>query len=51
MLIPVSARHGLVWYEFDPNYYGILLLSKIGLAKNVKVANFDPEDPKVAGTA
>ena len=23
---PVSARHGLAWYEFDPNYYGILLL-------------------------
>jgi stearoyl-CoA desaturase (delta-9 desaturase) len=48
---PVSARHGLAWYEFDPNYYGILLLSKLGLAKNVKVAHYDPEDPKVAGTA
>jgi stearoyl-CoA desaturase (delta-9 desaturase) len=35
---PVSARHGLAWYEFDVNYYGIWLLSKIGLAKKVQVA-------------
>ena len=27
---PVSARHGLAWYEFDINYYGIWLLSKVG---------------------
>jgi fatty-acid desaturase len=32
---PVSARHGMAWYEFDPNYYGIWLLGKIGLAKNI----------------
>ena len=36
---PVSARHGLAWYEFDPNYYGIWLLKKLGLAKQVKVAS------------
>jgi fatty-acid desaturase len=48
---PVSARHGLAWYEFDPNYYGILLLKAVGLAKNVKTAQFDPEDPRPAGTA
>ena len=30
---PVSARHGLTWYEFDINYYGIWLLCKIGLAE------------------
>jgi fatty-acid desaturase/protein-S-isoprenylcysteine O-methyltransferase Ste14 len=35
---PVSARHGLKWYELDLNYYGIWLLSKIGLAHNVYVA-------------
>ena len=35
---PVSARHGLTWYEFDPNYYGIWLLEKMGLAKNVQTA-------------
>lgn len=37
---PVSARHGLAWYEFDPNYYGILLLKKLGLAKHVRTAKF-----------
>jgi stearoyl-CoA desaturase (delta-9 desaturase) len=46
---PVSARHGLKWYEFDPNFYGIWLLAKIGLAKNIKVAQYDPNDPRPAG--
>ena len=46
---PVSARHGLKWYEFDPNFYGIWLLEKVGLAKNVKVAQYDPRDPRPAG--
>src|SRR6185437_12807268 len=35
---PVSARHGLKWYEVDPNFWGIWILSKLGLARNVKVA-------------
>ncbi|MCL2661068.1 MAG: fatty acid desaturase [Acidobacteriaceae bacterium] len=34
---PASARHGLRWYEFDPNYYGIWLLAKMGLARKVLV--------------
>jgi|HubBroStandDraft_1064217.scaffolds.fasta_scaffold03236_4 fatty-acid desaturase len=46
---PVSARHGLAWYEVDPNFWGIWLLAKIGLAKKVQVAKFDREDPKPAG--
>jgi fatty-acid desaturase len=46
---PVSARHGLRWYEIDPNFYGIWLLSKIGLAKKIRIAQYDPEDPKPAG--
>jgi stearoyl-CoA desaturase (delta-9 desaturase) len=46
---PVSARHGLKWYELDPNFWGIWLLSKIGLAKKIRVAQFDPKDPKPAG--
>jgi fatty-acid desaturase len=46
---PVSARHGLAWYEVDPNYYGIWLLSKIGLAKKIKLAKFDRANPKPAG--
>ena len=46
---PVSARHGLTWYEFDINYYGIWLLGKIGLAEKIQVAKFDPANPKPAG--
>ena len=46
---PVSARHGLAWYEFDVNYYGIWLLEKLGLAKKVQIAKFDPANPKPAG--
>ena len=46
---PVSARHGPAWYEFDINYYGIWLLEKMGLAKKVQIAKFDPVDPKPAG--
>ncbi|ADW68737.1 acyl-CoA desaturase [Granulicella tundricola] len=46
---PVSARHGLAWYEFDINYYCIWILSKIGLAKKVQIAKFDWENPKPAG--
>jgi len=46
---PVSARHGLAWYEIDPNYWGIWLLSKVGLAHTIRVANFDPANPKPAG--
>ena len=48
---PVSARHGLRWYEFDPNYYGIWLLKKVGLARDVRIAAWDPSNPKPAGTA
>ncbi len=48
---PVSARHGLKWYEFDPNYYGIWLLKKLGLARDVKIASWDPANPKPAGAA
>ena len=32
---PVSARHGMAWYEIDFNYMGIQLLQLLGLAKNV----------------
>jgi fatty-acid desaturase len=39
---PVSARHGLAWYEIDVNYYGILLLQKLGLATHVKTASLEP---------
>jgi len=47
---PVSARHGLAWYEFDINYYCIWLLARMGLAKKVQIAKFDPLSPKPAGS-
>ncbi len=46
---PVSARHGLTWYEIDPNFWGIWLLARLGLARKIQVAKFDPENPKPAG--
>jgi stearoyl-CoA desaturase (delta-9 desaturase) len=45
---PVSARHGLAWYEIDPNYWGIWLLSKLGLARKIQVAKLDRVKPKSA---
>jgi fatty-acid desaturase len=32
---PTSARHGIAWYEIDFNWYGIWLLEKLGLARQV----------------
>jgi stearoyl-CoA desaturase (delta-9 desaturase) len=32
---PVSARHGMAWYEVDFNYMGIQFLRLLGLARNV----------------
>ena len=46
---PVSARHGLRWFEVDINWYGIWVLEKLGLAKKVVIAKFDPANPKPAG--
>jgi stearoyl-CoA desaturase (delta-9 desaturase) len=38
---PVSARHGLRWYEIDFNWYGIRTLQLLGLAKNIKQVQAD----------
>ena len=46
---PVSARHGLRWYEIDCNFWGIWLLARLGLARKVQVAKFDPANPKPTG--
>jgi fatty-acid desaturase len=46
---PVSAKHGQAWYEVDPNYWGIWLLAKVGLAKKIRLAKYDRNDPKPAG--
>ena len=37
---PVSARHGLVWYEFDLNYYGIWIMGRLGLAKGINTPHW-----------
>jgi fatty-acid desaturase len=34
---PQAARHGLAWYEFDLNWYGILALQWLGLAWDIKL--------------
>lgn len=38
---PVSARHGLAWYEFDPTYLTLRLFEKIGLIWNLQVAKLN----------
>jgi fatty-acid desaturase len=49
---PQSAKHGLAWYEFDLNWYGISLLRILHLAWDVKLPKlprFKPADaPEVA---
>jgi len=39
---PVSARHGMAWYEVDVNYLGIRLLGLLGLARRIKVQGAKP---------
>ena len=31
------ARHGLAWYEFDVNWYGIWMLRRLGLAWDIRL--------------
>ena len=51
---PVSARHGLKWYEIDLNWYGIWSLKTLGLAKNVyrvklsELRQNEPQEDKLA---
>ena len=40
---PVSARHGLAWYEFDMNWIGINVMKALGLAWDIKVAKINQE--------
>ncbi len=42
---PTSARHGLRWYEMDMNWYGIWILKKLGLAKQIRIAKADQALP------
>ena len=41
---PVSATHGMAWWELDFNYWGICRLALIGVARDIKVMR-----PKAAG--
>ena len=43
---PQSARHGMAWYEFDPNWYGILVLRILGLAWDVKAQKLNRGNAK-----
>ena len=47
---PVSARHGLAWYEVDFNWYGICALRALGLAKDIHRIKL-PEKNKAAETS
>jgi stearoyl-CoA desaturase (delta-9 desaturase) len=38
---PVSARHGLAWYELDLTYWQLRLLEKIGIVSKMQVASVD----------
>jgi fatty-acid desaturase len=40
--MPRSARHGLAWYEIDPNWYGICALRAVGLAWDISLPKFGP---------
>jgi stearoyl-CoA desaturase (delta-9 desaturase) len=42
---PQSARHGIAWYEIDPNWYGILVLRLLGLARDAKTLGAEMRKP------
>jgi len=48
---PVSARHGLAWYELDVNWIGIRTLQLLGLARSVKQISLRAAPVKVPTVA
>ncbi|MBV8113273.1 MAG: fatty acid desaturase [Silvibacterium sp.] len=44
---PVSARHGMAWYEVDVNYLGIRLLGLFGLARRIKIQSVKPGPARI----
>jgi fatty-acid desaturase len=52
---PTSARHGLMWYEIDFNWYAICIMNKFGLARQIRRAKISeqqrPEDAPLPATA
>jgi len=41
-----AARHGIVWYEIDVNWYGICALKALGLAWDIKLPKLTQPQPK-----
>jgi stearoyl-CoA desaturase (delta-9 desaturase) len=48
---PQSSRHGLAWFEVDPNWYGISALRMLGLAWDVKTWRLSRTGWAVEGAA
>ena len=51
---PVSARHGIAWYEVDFNWYGIWMLKKLRLARHVyrvKLAHLPATPPLIKASS
>jgi fatty-acid desaturase len=44
---PGSARQGLRWYQVDPSWYVILLLEKLGLAREVRRVSRQVQERKL----
>ena len=47
---PQTARHGMAWYEVDPNWYGIWILRVLRLAWDVKVQQLAPSQLQIGET-
>ena len=43
---PSSARHGLMWYELDINWWGIRTLQSLGLAKSILLPRVQEPPPQ-----
>jgi stearoyl-CoA desaturase (delta-9 desaturase) len=47
---PVSARHGLAWYEVNVNWWGACALRLLGVAKDVQVVDAAGRAKEAAST-
>jgi len=45
---PQAAKHGIAWYEFDINWYGIWALKTLGLAWDIKLPKSKLTDVELA---
>lgn len=43
---PVSARHGLMWYEFDISWITLKILNAVGVVRDLKVAKVRGAEPE-----